>query len=51
MLPFLIKRLIKLRRAGWVFWVLSIVLALLFVIFLGPIIIGVGSIFITGRTM
>jgi hypothetical protein len=51
MVPLLIKKLIRPRRAGWVFWLVSIVLGLLFLIFLGPIVVGLGSIFITGRTM
>ena len=51
MVPVLIKRYTKADRPGWMFWVASIVLAILFLIFVGPLIIGLGSILITGRTM
>ena len=49
--PLLVKRLVWPQGAGWVFWVASLVIGLLFLLFAGPVIVALGSIFITGRTM
>ena len=51
MVPLLIRKLLKPRRAAWAFWVASALLAVLFLVFIGPVIVGMGSILITGRTM
>jgi hypothetical protein len=49
--PLLIRRLLKPRRAVWAFWVAAVLVAILFLVFIGPVIVGPGSILITGRTM
>ena len=51
MVPLLIRNLVKPRRAAWPFWLAAPLLALLFLIFIGPIIVALGSMIITGRTM
>jgi len=51
LIPFLIKKLIGSHGTRWAFWVVSVGLGILFLIFIGPIIVGLGSILITGRTM
>ncbi len=51
MVPLLLRKLIKPRRGAWAFWVAAALLALLFLVFIAPIIVAIGSILITGRTM
>lgn len=49
--PHALKRFANLDWPAWGYWVASIVLALAFLVFAGPIIIVLGSILMTGRTM
>lgn len=49
--PHVLKRFANLAWPVWGYWVASIVLALAFLILAGPIIIVLGSILMTGRTM
>jgi hypothetical protein len=51
MVPLLLRKLIKPRRGAWAFWAAAALLALLFLVFIAPIIVAIGSILITGRTM
>jgi hypothetical protein len=51
MLPLVIGKAVKTPGIPRVYWVASVVLALLFLLFAGPIIVILGSILITGRTM
>jgi hypothetical protein len=50
-LPLIIRKFTSPKRAAWPYWLVSVILALLFLIFAGPIIVAIGSILITGRTM
>jgi hypothetical protein len=50
-LPFFLKKRGNINLEGWVLWVVSIVLGLVFLVIIGPIIIAFGSILMTGRTM
>ncbi len=47
----LLRRWIGKRRHAWVYWLIAAVLALLVLAFLGPLVMAVGSIVLTGRTM
>ena len=47
----LLRRLIGTRRHAWAFWLIALVLALLFLVVVGPILVAFGNIFLTGRTM
>lgn len=49
--PLLVRKFIRPRGPGWAYWVAAALMWLLFLIFMGPIIVGLGSIVITGRTM
>lgn len=51
MVPLLVQKLVKPRRPAWVFWLVAALVALLFLIFIGPVLVALGSILITGRTM
>ena len=49
--PLILKRFSKTPRSMRNYWNVSVVLAVLFVLFAGPFILVLGSILITGRTM
>ncbi|MBI4557499.1 MAG: hypothetical protein HY706_07950 [Candidatus Hydrogenedentes bacterium] len=49
--PVLIKKCFKPVMPAWLFWIAVIGLPVLFILFAAPIIVGIGSILITGRTM
>ncbi|MFC1736436.1 hypothetical protein ACFL1X_09970 [Candidatus Hydrogenedentota bacterium] len=51
MVPLLIWKIVKPRRAAWTYWLAAALIALLFLLFIGPVIVALGSILITGRTM
>jgi len=50
-LPLLVMRLVRPRRYAWAFRVAALLLGLLFLLLAGPIVVAVGSLFLTGRTM
>ena len=49
--PLLIGKYAKLNLPKWAFWLAAIVVAGLFAGIIGPIIVAIGSILVTGRTM
>jgi hypothetical protein len=51
MVPLLVGKVVRFPRRKWAFWLIFVALALLLLVLVGPIIVAVGSIFITGRTM
>ncbi len=50
-LPFGARRFLAIQAPGWKFWLASVVLAAVFLIFVAPLILALGSILLTGRTM
>lgn len=50
-LPVVIKKRFKPDMPAWLIWATAIGLPILFILFAAPIIVGIGSILITGRTM
>lgn len=50
-LPWLLRKRAQSTRPLWVFWLLSLALGILFLATIGSLIVGLGSIIITGRTM
>lgn len=50
-LPFAARKFLAVQAPSWKFWLASAILAALFLVFLGPLILVLGSILLTGRTM
>ncbi len=50
-IPFLFRKLITPRCPRWILWLASLLLAILFLVFIGSNILVFGAILITGRTM
>ncbi len=50
-IPFLLRKRIQPRRGAWVFWIAAVLAGGFFLLVVGPIIVALGSILITGRTM
>jgi len=50
-IPFLFKKRTPRQRRAWVYWIASLLAGGLFLLVIGPIIVALGSILITGRTM
>ena len=51
LLPHGIRKWSRSKRPVWVFWLGSTVLVVLCVLFVAPLIVALGSIILTGRTM
>ena len=51
MIPWIFRKFSKEKRSKLVYLVASVVFALMFLIFMGPIIIALGNILLSGRTM
>jgi len=50
-IPWIIRYFSKTKYSNWVYWVASIVLVIMFLIAFGPVIIALGNILLSGRTM
>ncbi len=50
-LPFGARKFLGVQAASWKLWLASALLAALFLVFAGPLILALGSMLLTGRTM